>query len=241
MITAQPLSVQQVMTPDPFTVKPLDSLEIVLKILEEKHISGLPVVDEAGKLVGVVSEADLLFRERPIQMPLYLTFLGGILYLEPVDRFVNELKKFLGLQVQDVMNPKLTTISAHASVGKAAELMLGKRINRLPVLDDAGQLIGIVTRTDLLKALQPESGNTMTSSIPLKSSELIDCARANAASGIQIAASQCGYAENLSEFQQELQKACTEAGFSFHELRDLIQSEDRSRGIEIAPETLNQL
>lgn len=81
----------------------------------------------------------------------------------------------------------------------------------------------------------------MTSSIPLKGIELIDCARANAASGIQIAANQCGYAENLSEFQQELQKACAEAGFSFHELRDLIQSQDRNRGIEIAPENLNHL
>jgi CBS domain-containing protein len=89
-------------------------------------------------------------------MPLYLTFLGGIIYQEPLDRFINELKKFMGLQVQDVMNPKLTTILVNASVGKAAELMLSKRINRLPVLDESGQLMGIITRNDLLKALQAE-------------------------------------------------------------------------------------
>lgn len=81
----------------------------------------------------------------------------------------------------------------------------------------------------------------MINSLPLQGSELIDCARANAASGLHFAAQQCGYATNVSEFQQALAQACQEAGITFHQLNDLIQGQERGRGLEIAPETLDQL
>lgn len=149
----QAASVRNVMVADPITVKPSDSVETVLQLLEEKHISGLPVVDNAGKVVGVVSEADLLFKEKPIRMPLYLTFLDSIIYLEPLDKFKHQLKKSLGVLVEDVMTSKPITITPDASVSQAAELILNQRINRLPVIDDAEKLVGIVTRNDLLKAL----------------------------------------------------------------------------------------
>jgi CBS domain-containing protein len=148
--------VQGFMTENPVTIKPLDTVETVLKLLEEKHISGLPVVDEDGKVVGVVSEADLLFKERPLRMPLYLTFLGGVIYLEPLDKFLQQLKKTLGILVQDVMTLAPITITPDTPVPCAANLMLEKRINRLPVVDDKGKLIGIITRNDLLRALKLE-------------------------------------------------------------------------------------
>lgn len=152
-MTNQVTLVKDVMVVDPVTVKPSDSVETVLKLLEEKHISGLPVVDDEGQVVGVVSEADLLFQEKPIRMPLYLTFLDSIIYLESLDKFKHQLQKSLGIFVADVMTSKLMTISPDAPVSQAAELMLTKRINRLPVVDRAGSLVGIVTRNDLLKAL----------------------------------------------------------------------------------------
>ncbi|WP_315874724.1 CBS domain-containing protein [Thermocoleostomius sinensis] len=146
--------VKDFMTTDPVTVKPTDSVGTVLQRLEENHISGLPVVDETGKVVGVVSEADLLFRERPIRLPLYLSFLGGIIYLEPLDHFIQQLKKSLGVLVQDVMTPNPVTIAPEAPISQAADLMLEKRVNRLPVVDAAGVLVGIITRDDLLHVLK---------------------------------------------------------------------------------------
>ncbi|BAU05744.1 hypothetical protein NIES592_08870 [Fischerella major NIES-592] len=148
--------VKDLMTTDPVTVKPTDSVETVLRCLEENHISGLPVVDETGKVVGVVSEADLLFRERPVRLPLYLSFLGGIIYLEPLDHFVQQLKKSLGILVQDVMTPNPITIAPDAPISQAADLMLEKRVNRLPVVDETGALVGIITRDDLLRALKSD-------------------------------------------------------------------------------------
>lgn len=152
-MTNQVTLVKEVMTLEPVAVKRSDSVETVLKLLEEKHISGLPVVDDRGQVVGVVSEADLLFKEKPIRMPLYLTFLDSIIYLEPLDKFKQQLKKSLGIFVADVMTSKPITIFPNAPVSQAAELMLAKSINRLPVVDETARLVGIVTRNDLLKAL----------------------------------------------------------------------------------------
>ena len=155
-MTNQMASIKEVMVTNPVTVKPSDSVATVLKLLEEKHISGLPVVDDEGQVVGVVSEADLLFKEKPIRLPLYLTFLDSIIYLEPLDKFKHQLQKSLGMFVADVMTGKPMTIAPEAPVSQAAELMLTKRINRLPVVDTTGSLVGIVTRDDLLKTLRVE-------------------------------------------------------------------------------------
>jgi len=148
------IRVQAYMTPKPITVRPSDSVERVLKLLEEHHISGLPVVDEGGKVVGIVSEGDLLFKESPMRMPLYLTFLGGVIYLEPPDKFDQQLKKTLGTQVADVMTPDPITATPDMPISEAAHRMIERRINRLPVVDANQQLIGIITRNDLVRALR---------------------------------------------------------------------------------------
>ncbi len=148
--------VKDLMTPNPITVKPFDLVETVLQRLEENHISGLPVVDDEGKVVGIISEADLLFRERPIQLPLYLNFLGSTIYLEPPGKFKQQLKKTLGVLVQDVMTGNPITVTPNTPIAKAANLILEKRVNRLPVIDDQEQLVGIITREDLLKALRTD-------------------------------------------------------------------------------------
>ncbi|MBD2126054.1 hypothetical protein NDI39_07210 [Microcoleus sp. ZQ-A2] len=80
----------------------------------------------------------------------------------------------------------------------------------------------------------------MASSTPLKGLELVDCARANAKQGIETAANQCGYGNDLHTFSQELKKACTDMGVTFNELTDLITDQDsliNTEGEIVAPET----
>lgn len=152
--------VKDLMTLNPVTVKPLDLVETVLKRLEESHVSGLPVVNDDNEVVGIISEADLLFKERPIQLPLYLNFLGTIVYLDPPGRFQQQLKKSLGILVQDVMTSHPITITPKTPIVKAANLMISKRVNRLPVVDNQKKLVGIITREDLLRALREDSFQT---------------------------------------------------------------------------------
>lgn len=152
-MSIQSLLVRDFMTADPATVTPQDSIETVLKLLQEKHVSGLPVVDESEKVIGIISEGDLLFKESPIRMPLYLTLLGSVIYLEPLDKFDQQLKKSLGTQVQDAMTPNPITVTPETQIAQAAGLMIQKRINRLPVINEAKKLVGIITRNDLIRVL----------------------------------------------------------------------------------------
>ena len=154
MAPSAPL-VQDFMTPNPITVKPSESIETVVRVLEEHRISGLPVVDDSGQVVGVISEGDLLVRESPLQPPLYLTLLGGIIYFDSPAHFHQQMKKALGMLVQDVMTSKPITTNPETSLAEAAQVMLDKKINRLPVLDQNQTLIGIITRHDLVCALKP--------------------------------------------------------------------------------------
>ncbi len=143
------------MTPDPVTIGPDDSVETVVKVLEEKQVGGLPVVNSAGQVIGIISEGDLLYQETPMQAPLYLTFLGSVIYFESPDKFHQHIKKSLGMLVKDVMTANPVTTTPDTAIAEVAQLMLEKRLRRLPVIDSDRKLVGIITRHDLLRALRP--------------------------------------------------------------------------------------
>lgn len=146
--------VKDFMTPDPVTIQPTETVEAAVKLMETRQISGLPVVDDTGTLLGILSEGDLLVREAPFQAPLYMTLLGSIIYFESPAQFHQHMKKSLGMLVQDIMTPHPVTIAPDVSLPQAAQLMLDKKVNRLPVVE-GDRLVGIMTRHDLVSALKP--------------------------------------------------------------------------------------
>ncbi|HCA95778.1 MAG TPA: phosphoribulokinase, partial [Cyanobacteria bacterium UBA9226] len=75
-------TVADIMSRNPIVVNPQTPIKEAMKILAERRISGLPVVDEAGKLVGVISETDLLWQETGVEPPVYIVFLDSVIYLE---------------------------------------------------------------------------------------------------------------------------------------------------------------
>ena len=97
-------TVADVMSRDPITVKPQTPIREAIKILAEQRISGLPVVDNAGKLVGVISETDLLWQETGVEPPLYIMFLDSVIFLENPARYEHELHKAMGQTVGEVMS-----------------------------------------------------------------------------------------------------------------------------------------
>jgi CBS domain-containing protein len=147
-------TVQDYMTPNPVTIAPTATVEDAVKLMEKKGIAGLPVLDESGKLVGILSEADILVRESPMKPPLFMTLLGGVIYFESPSKFHDHIKKSLGMLVSDVMTQKVITTSPETSLNEVSDLILSKKVNRLPVVDSESKLIGIVTRHDLVRALK---------------------------------------------------------------------------------------
>lgn len=149
-----PKTVADVMSRDPISVRPETPLQEAIKIMAERRISGLPVVDQDGKLVGVLSETDLMWQETGVTPPAYIMILDSVIYLENPARYDRDLHKALGQTVGEVMTKdSLITTEADQLLQKAAQLMHDKNIRRLPVIDDAGKIIGILTRGDIIRAM----------------------------------------------------------------------------------------
>ena len=149
-------SVADVMTSDPIVVKPQTPLQDAIKILAEKKLSGLPVVDDAGKLVGIISETDLMWQETGIEPPPYIMFLDSVIYLQNPARYNKEIHKALGQTVGDVMNDKPISISPERSVRAAARIMHDKKVRRLPVVDSEAKILGIITQSDVIRMMSQE-------------------------------------------------------------------------------------
>jgi len=146
------LLARDIMTRDVITVGPDDDVEKAARLLLEHHISGLPVVDEAGKLVGIVSEADLVLQEKGVRGPRYTVFMGGVLYLENPRRFEEEFKRAVARRIGDLMSKKVYTAAPDDPVAKVAAIMADRRVNRVPVVDAEQKVVGIISRQDVIRA-----------------------------------------------------------------------------------------
>lgn len=143
---------RDVMQRDVQTVSPEATVREVAEKLAQAAYTGLPVVDEQGKLVGIVTEADLLMQLKPLELPKMFPFLGGVVYLESPRRFEEQLRKATATLVRDVMTKDVVTVTEDTPLQELASIMVEKRINRLPVVDN-GRLVGIVTRDDIIRAV----------------------------------------------------------------------------------------
>ena len=147
-------TVADVMTPNPITVTPQTPLQEAIKLLAENHISGLPVVNNSGKLVGVISETDLMWRESGIEASPYIMILDSIIYLQNPARYEKEIHKVLGQTVGEVMSSKPISIQSSQSLREAAHIMHNKKISRLPVVDNQGdKVIGLLTQGDIIRSM----------------------------------------------------------------------------------------
>lgn len=146
-----------IMTTNVITVRPGDDVEKAARLLLEHQISGLPVVDENNRVVGIISEGDLVLREKEVKAPAFSEVLGGVIFLESQKRFFEELKKTIALSVDELMSWEVITVNEESTLEEIATLMSKQGINRVPVVDEEKKLRGIVTRQDIIKHLTIDS------------------------------------------------------------------------------------
>ena len=148
------MRVADVMQRDVVTVGPDTDVEAVLRLMREHELPGLPVVDDGGRLVGIVTESDLVLSEddRDLHLPHHLDLLGAVVWLEPFRHFEERLRKAFAGQVSDMMTPDPVTIEPGADVREAARVIAESGHNRLPVVEH-GRFVGLLTRLDVLEAL----------------------------------------------------------------------------------------
>jgi CBS domain-containing protein len=147
--------VREIMDSEPETVAPDTPVEEVVRLLRENELPGVPVVDGDGRCVGIVTEADLVLPDDQgdLHIPHYINLFGGTVFLEPLGRFEQRLRKAFASKASDMMTGDPDTVDPDTSVRDAARLIHESGHNRLPVVEDDGRLVGVVTRVDVLGAL----------------------------------------------------------------------------------------
>ena len=147
------MKIKEIMKQQVISVSKEQSIEEVAKVLADNGISGVPVVDDAGKVIGVISETDLLCKDIEPRFPSYIELLGGIIYIEGIKKYEEELRKLTALTAEQIMTKAVVTAKETDDIRYAATLMVDNKVNRLPVVNDQNKLVGIISRSDLVKTM----------------------------------------------------------------------------------------
>ena len=153
--------VKEIMSPNVVSLNADTPVQEIARIFREHNISGAPVLDADGNIIGIVTGIDLIARHARIHYPRYLPFLDAMIPLENPKEYKEMLRRILGTTAKDIMTKKVVTISPDADLEELATLMVEKRVNPVPVVDDEGKLVGIVSQADVLRVIekleQPDS------------------------------------------------------------------------------------
>jgi len=147
------MRIKDIMTTEVITVSKNDTVEKCANLLSTHELSGLPVVDEEGYIEGIITEGDLIKHNSDVEVPAFLEILGGIIYLESPNKYLENVRKSMGHYVGTVMTQEVETILEDEEVEKGASIIVDRQVNRLPVVDVTGKLAGIVSRKDIMSAL----------------------------------------------------------------------------------------
>jgi CBS domain-containing protein len=144
--------VADVMTTPVSTLRPDEKVEHAADVLADKNIGSLPVVDDEGKLLGILRDDDLIASEARVHVPTFINFLGlGMAFPGEMKHLENELKKIAGATVGDVMQKEPPTVTAGATLEDVATIMHDHSVNSLPVVDAGDKVVGIVARADIVR------------------------------------------------------------------------------------------
>jgi CBS domain-containing protein len=145
----------EIMARDVPSVHPSDDARTAIDLLSKSDLGAIPVVDNDNKLVGIVSESDLVLSEEEsdLHLPHYLNIMGGIVFVGSMKGFEERLEKAFATEVSELMTADPIVAHDYESADRVAKKIADKHHNHLPVVDGDGYLAGMVTRADALAAL----------------------------------------------------------------------------------------
>jgi CBS-domain-containing membrane protein len=143
---ASAMRVRDAMTRDVLSVNKFDDISRAVNLLADRNISGLPVVDRENRVVGIISEADVVSMVGSRRAHTFKEILRSI-----VGHPLPERK--MGHLVGDIMTSPVVTVLPDTEISEAVRLMDGRRIRRLPVVDKDQRLVGLISRSDIVKAM----------------------------------------------------------------------------------------
>jgi CBS domain-containing protein len=147
------LLAKNIMTSGVVTVTPETSLGELSKVLLKNKVSGVPVVDGEGKLIGIVSEADIIKDNIKVQFPFYFDPLMMSGYAVDFEKYNEDIKDYLNTKVESIMNHRVKTANPSTPLSEIADIMVSNKVNRIPVVDENKKVVGIITRADIIKTM----------------------------------------------------------------------------------------
>ncbi|GAB7080684.1 CBS domain-containing protein [Megalodesulfovibrio paquesii] len=146
------LTAKDIMSKNPVTVTPSTDVATAARIMLENHFNGLPVVDEAGLLKGIVTQSDCISQQGSLKLPSYFTILDSFIPLPSMEDMEEEMAKMTAATVGGLMTKDVVSVSPETGIEEVANLMVDRRFHTLPVLE-GGRLVGVIGKEDLLRVI----------------------------------------------------------------------------------------
>ena len=147
MLKAKDIMAREIITISP-EAKTLDAARILL----ERRINGLPVVDADGRLVGILCQSDLVAQQKRLSLPSFFNLLDGLIPLASTKTWEQEIQRIGANTVAQAMTADPVTVSPDTSLEEIASLMVDRKLHTLPVVEN-GKLVGVVGKEDILRTL----------------------------------------------------------------------------------------
>lgn len=144
---------QDIMTKNVVTVTLETSVRDLARALLNNNISGVPVLDKDGKLCGIATESDLIFQNKRLHLPPFITILDSFLFLDNPEKMEQELKKIAGATVLDIYTEDVVSIEPGTPLDEIATIMTEKKMHTLPVLSENGEMVGVVGKKDIIRTI----------------------------------------------------------------------------------------
>ena len=146
------LKAKDIMSHEVIVVAESDSVRELAVTLITHKINGVPVVDDANQVVGVVTESDLIFQNKKVHIPTAVAILDSFLFLERPNKMDAEMKKIAGSKVSDICSYEIVSVTPETPLDELATLMAEKKVHTLPVLE-GGELVGVIGQTDIIRTI----------------------------------------------------------------------------------------
>jgi CBS domain-containing protein len=149
---------QDIMTKDVITISKDATLADLSKLLLKNKISGLPVIDEEGRLVGMATDADIIREDMEPIFPFYFDPLViNYGYIENIEKYQKDMKEHFETRIEEVMERRVKTVQKDTPISDVARIIIRNKINRVPVVDENNKLLGIIARSDIIESMVDEA------------------------------------------------------------------------------------
>ena len=143
---------RDIMTKNVVTVRKDQPISDLSQLFIKNHFNGVPVLDDTGKVAGVVTQGDLIEQNKNLHIPTVIALFDAVLFIDSEKKFENDVKKLTGSIIEDIYQPDAITISMDAELNEITTIMANNDVHTLPVLD-GDKLIGIIGKKDVIRAL----------------------------------------------------------------------------------------